>query len=144
MMGVPSVEAETLDCLIASRREHVASQGPLSRSSAVLTKNTTDDAADAGQASTRARARPQTRRRIRPPTLYRCRRLASSQPELLDRELAHVELLDLAGDGHRIVVDDLPVAGDLEGGDAAAAGGGELLPGDGGAVAQPDPGHDLL
>ncbi len=35
--------------------------------------------------------------------------------------LAHLELLDLAGDGHREFVDELHVAGNLEVGDACLA-----------------------
>src|ERR671935_2246264 len=47
----------------------------------------------------------------------RLRGLDDLQPELLDRLLAHLELLHLAGDGHRELVDELHVARHLEVGD---------------------------
>ena len=47
------------------------------------------------------------------------------EAELLDRELAHPELLDLPRHRHRERVDELPVARDLVGRDLPAAGGDE-------------------
>src|SRR5215472_8798206 len=70
------------------------------------------------------------------------RRLAEA--ELLDRGLAHLELLDLAGDGHRETVDELPVPGDLVGRDLALAPRRELLACSVRALTQFHPGHDLL
>src|SRR6202044_1890077 len=58
---------------------------------------------------------------------------------------AHFYLADLAGDGHRELVGDVHVAGDLVVGELAGA---ELTQGlrrdGGGAGAEPDPGHQLL
>ena len=52
-------------------------------------------------------------RRPRPRSLRRRRGQCRREPELGDRDLAHPELLDLAGDRHREGVDELPVARDL-------------------------------
>src|SRR6266581_452598 len=49
------------------------------------------------------------------------------QAELRDGRLAHLELLHLAGDRRRELVDELPVRRNLERGDAAAAEGDEVL-----------------
>ena len=66
------------------------------------------------------------------------------QPELLDRLLAHDELLDLAGDGHREFGHELDVAQDLVVGDLALAERANL-PGRGAlAGVQLDPGAGLL
>src|SRR2546421_8419665 len=66
------------------------------------------------------------------------------QPELGDGDLAHLELLDLAGHRHGELVDELDVAGDLEVGDLAPAELPELLRCGGGVLPEPDPGHDLF
>ena len=70
-----------------------------------------------------------------------CRRLAGRARR---STLAHLELLDLAGDGHRELVDDLDVARDLVVGDAAAAELPQRVGVDVGARSQPDPRHQLL
>src|SRR5581483_9656418 len=72
------------------------------------------------------------------------RRLLDLEPELADRLLAHHELLDLAGDGHREFADEFDVARDLVVGDLALAELPDLL--GRGALARPelDPGADLL
>src|SRR5689334_17121514 len=72
------------------------------------------------------------------------RRLLLFQPELADRLLAHHELLDLAGDGHRELRDELDVARDLVVGDLALAELADLLGRRGLAGMQLDPGTDLL
>ena len=54
-------------------------------------------------------------------------RLLRLQPELGDRLLAHDELLDLAGDGHRELGHELDVARDLVVGDLALAELADLL-----------------
>src|SRR5579859_3245446 len=66
------------------------------------------------------------------------------ESELLDCDLAHLELLDLARDGHRERVGELPIARDLECRDLAFAPCGELVAGDGSALPQLDPGHHLF
>src|SRR5262249_24345399 len=66
------------------------------------------------------------------------------QSELADGLLAHDELLDLAGDGHREGVDKLDVARDLVVGDVALAELADLIGGRGYAIMQLDPGTDLL
>src|SRR5215217_6236085 len=66
------------------------------------------------------------------------------QSELLDGDLPHPELLDLAGHGHREAIDQLPVARDLERGDIPTAVVVKLLPGQAHAVTRLDPGHHLL
>src|SRR5205823_7326598 len=60
------------------------------------------------------------------------------------RHLPHLELLDLAGDGHRELVGEPDVAGHLVVGDLALAEVLDGLLGDGGAWADLDPGHELL
>src|SRR4051795_2632581 len=70
--------------------------------------------------------------------------ILSDARELRRRHLAHDELLHLAGDRHGELVHELPVAGDLEGRDLPPAGGRQLLGADRAALAQLDPGHDLL
>src|SRR3982750_3582353 len=57
------------------------------------------------------------------------------EAELGYGDLAHLELLDLAGDGHGELVGRLPVAGDLEVGEALAAEVSELIVGGGVALA---------
>src|SRR3954466_2955999 len=74
-------------------------------------------------------------------TSRRCDRV---QPELLDRGVAHLELLHLAGDRHRELVDDLHVARHLEVRDLAAAPLAQRVAVERGALAELDPGHDLL
>src|ERR1700749_2281217 len=49
------------------------------------------------------------------------------EPEFLHRGLAHLELLDLARDGHRERVDELDVTGDLVTGDLRATELADLL-----------------
>src|SRR4029453_7609116 len=49
------------------------------------------------------------------------------QSEFRHGDLAHPELLDLAGHGGGEILDELPVGGDLERRDAAAAERGELI-----------------
>src|SRR5690242_20379546 len=71
-------------------------------------------------------------------------RLLDLQPEFADGLLAHHELLDLAGDGHREVRHELDVARDLVVGDLALAELADLLGRRALAVAQLDPGADLL
>src|SRR5947209_13451900 len=66
-----------------------------------------------------------------------------SELELLDRRLAHPELLHLAGDGHREGVDELDVARDLVAGDLAATELLDLLLAQLGALPWNDPGHQL-
>src|SRR5258708_21557625 len=66
------------------------------------------------------------------------------EAELLDRDLSHLEFLDLARDRHRKRVDELPVPGDLVGGDLALAPRGELLARLCRPLAQLDPGHYLF
>ena len=63
-----------------------------------------------------------------------------AEAELLDRLLAHLELLHLAGDRHRELVDDLDVARDLVVGDLALAERPDVLGVEGGADA---PGRTL-
>src|SRR5437667_1657355 len=66
--------------------------------------------------------------------------LLDRQPQFADHLLAHQELLDLAGDGHREVVDEFDVARDLVMGDLALAEGPDLLGGGAFAVVQANPG----
>src|SRR5690349_729834 len=66
------------------------------------------------------------------------------QAELADRLLAHHELLDLAGDGHREFRHEFDVARDLVVGDLALAELADLLGRGVLAVAQLDPSADLL
>src|SRR5260370_40387781 len=66
------------------------------------------------------------------------------EAELLDRDLSHLEFLDLARDRHRKRVDELPVPGDLVGGDLALAPRGELLARLCRPLAQLAPGHYLF
>src|SRR5215210_5923610 len=66
------------------------------------------------------------------------------EAELLDRHLAQLELLDLAGDGHRELVDGRDVARDLVAGDLAVAVPGDRVAVDRGVAARDDPGHQLL
>src|SRR5437588_6872363 len=66
------------------------------------------------------------------------------EAELGDGDLAHLELLDLAGDGHRELVGRLPVAGDLEVGKALPAEVSEFVVGGTVALAEREPGHQLL
>src|SRR5258708_23199723 len=66
------------------------------------------------------------------------------EAELLDRDLSHLEFLDLARDRHRKRVDELPVPGDLVGGDLALAPRGELLARLCRPLAQLDPAHYLF
>src|SRR5205823_478711 len=66
------------------------------------------------------------------------------EAQLLHRDLAHLDLADLAGDRHRVAVDELPVAGDLEGRDLALAEVRQLLASRRGTLAELDPGHHLL
>src|SRR6476620_10635387 len=61
--------------------------------------------------------------------------ILSDDRQLRRGDLAHDELLHLAGDRHREGVDDLPIARDLVGGDPPAAGGVELMGAEGAAVA---------
>src|SRR3954447_5801116 len=77
----------------------------------------------------------------RPHTLGR---LDFHQPELLDRLLAQLELLDLAGHGHRELVHHLNVARRLVVGDPALAERGHRLAVQRGAAAGDDAGHQLL
>src|SRR5260370_20737774 len=71
-------------------------------------------------------------------------RLLRLQPQLRDGLLAHHELLDLAGDGHREFGHELDVARDLVVGDLALAELADLLGRDGLAAMQLDPGADLV
>src|SRR5579883_219269 len=71
-------------------------------------------------------------------------RLLDFQPELGDGLLAHHELLDLAGDGHREFADELDVPWDLVVGDLALTELLDLLRRGALALAQLDPGADLL
>src|SRR5258708_10486630 len=66
------------------------------------------------------------------------------EAELLDRDLSHLEFLDLARDRHRKRVDELPVPGDLVGGDLALAPRGALLARLCRPLAQLAPGHYLF
>src|SRR6185312_13891150 len=66
------------------------------------------------------------------------------QPELGDRDLAHPELLDLPAHGHRERVDELPEPRDLERGHPPPARRVEVVGRQARAVAELDPGHDLL
>src|SRR6478735_1420484 len=74
-----------------------------------------------------------------------CPRAQSAESELLRRGLSHLDLADLAGDRHRVLVDDLDVARDLVVGELAGA---ELAQGLGGerrgAVLHADPRAQLL
>src|SRR5438874_6642257 len=66
------------------------------------------------------------------------------EAELADRHLAHLELLDLAGDGHGELVDRLPVAGNLEVGQALSTEGAEVVLAGDLALPERHPGHQLL
>src|ERR671924_1998420 len=72
------------------------------------------------------------------------RGLYLGQPELLDRPLAQLELLDLAGHGHRELAHHFNVARHLVVGDLALAELGHGLAVELGAAARDDPGHQLL
>src|ERR1019366_7182467 len=61
----------------------------------------------------------------------------------LDR-VAHQELLDLAGDGHRKFVDEFDVARDLVVRDLPLTEAADLVGGQGLAGSRPDPGAELL
>src|SRR5580700_5079501 len=67
-----------------------------------------------------------------------------AEPELFDRGFAHLELLDLAGDGHRERLDELHVARDLVPRDLALAEVADLVLGQGGVGARDHPRHQLL
>src|SRR5918998_5551948 len=66
------------------------------------------------------------------------------QPEVLDRLLAQLVLLDLPGHGHRELAAARDVARDLVASDLAAAVVAQLVFVDAGALAGDHPGHDLL
>src|SRR6266536_6374203 len=66
------------------------------------------------------------------------------QAQLGDGGLAHLELLDLAGDRHREGVHEPPVAGDLEGGDLSPAPLAQLVAVHRLALLEPHPGAQLL
>ncbi len=84
------------------------------------------------------------RRRSRPFTQSGCPPRAL-QAELGDAHLSHLDLANLAGDGHRELVDDAHVPRDLLVGDTAAAEGPHGRGVEGGRTgAQADPGHQLL
>src|SRR5436190_13251376 len=70
--------------------------------------------------------------------------LLPAQAELLYHLLAHQELLDLAGHRRRKAVDELDVARDLVMGDLSLAEGADLLGARRLAVAQANPGAELL
>src|ERR1700730_1927384 len=70
--------------------------------------------------------------------------LLSAEAELVDHLLAHQELLDLAGHRRREAVDELDVARDLVMGDLALAKGADLFGARRLAVAQTNPGAELL
>src|ERR1035437_8380757 len=72
------------------------------------------------------------------------RRLGRLQSEpRLDR-VAHQEFLDLAGDGHRKLVDEFDVARDLVVRDLPLTEAADLVGGQGLAGSRPDPGAELL
>ena len=99
----------------------------------------------ARRAGARRTSAAMTARGPRTPRLAARQRRERGQPEAPDRLLAQQELLDLAGDGHRELVDDEHVARDLEVREPARAelahrvGVERLRPG-----AQPDPRAELL
>src|SRR5207302_3847493 len=66
------------------------------------------------------------------------------ETQLLDRRLAHLELLDLAGDGHRELVDEQHVARHLEMRQPPAAVVADVVLARRLAVLQPDPRAQLL
>src|SRR3989337_2729861 len=66
------------------------------------------------------------------------------EAEAMGRDLAHLDLADLAGDGHGELVDDLEVARHLVVGDLAPAEGLEAGERELVALPQPHPGADLL
>src|SRR2546423_3573399 len=66
------------------------------------------------------------------------------QPELVDGRVAQLELLDLAGDGHRELVDEAHVARHLVVGDLAATPLAQVVLGAGDALAQDDERGELL
>src|SRR5437879_2777145 len=82
--------------------------------------------------------------RYRSATLCRPHLQELVEAELLHRELTHLDLADLAGDGHRERVGELPELWDLVGRDATRAELAELVGRGRGAVTQTDPRHDLL
>src|SRR5438132_14330436 len=67
-----------------------------------------------------------------------------AQAELLDRPLAELELLHLAGDGHRELVEEAHVARDLDVRDPAATGLAQLVLGDRRSRTDPHPRDQLL
>src|SRR4051794_39670308 len=70
---------------------------------------------------------------------------ALGEPQLPGRGLAHLDLADLARDGHRELVDDLDVAGDLVVGELSGAEVPQRLGREGcRSVLHPDPGAQLL
>src|SRR5579884_2829272 len=66
------------------------------------------------------------------------------ESEFPHRDLAHLDLADLPRDGHGELVHELPVPGDLVGGDASPAELGQIVAGRLSAVAQLHPDHHLL
>src|SRR5205823_310641 len=66
------------------------------------------------------------------------------EPQLLDRQLTHLELLDLASDSHREGIHELDVSRHLEMSDLPAAVVAHVLVGDGTARPRDHPGHQLL
>src|SRR5262249_42153206 len=91
---------------------------------------------------------PSSRRRPRAPRcevgLRRADARCLLQPQLLDCCLAHLELLDLSGHGHRELVDELPVPRDLVAADPATAVRGQVVAGKRRALAESHPCHDLF
>src|SRR5579884_914859 len=87
---------------------------------------------------------------MRPPRRWRIRPLGRLHPgrrlkaELAHRLLPHLELLDLAGDGHGELSHELDVARDLVVGDPAFAVLLQGVLGEAGALPDLDPGHELL
>src|SRR6478735_1635544 len=74
-----------------------------------------------------------------------CPRAPSAESELLRRGLSHLDLADLAGDRHRVLVDDLDVARDLVVGELARGVGADGVGVERvGAVAELDPRTQLL
>src|SRR6476469_1898443 len=78
-------------------------------------------------------------------SISRCRhRRCPLQVQLGDRHLAHAELLDLSGHGHRERIDEFPVCRNLVARDATLTKSGQRLSGKTGVGARADPRHHLL